>query len=232
MRKLLILAAATLIAAPLVAQTPPKIPAQGGKQTDPDKAVKGGGKLPPEWKARFDQAGTKMDAVGFENTGTGLHITTGPAAIYYPPQAQSGKYRTQATFIQVKPSAHPEAYGLFIGGSNLQAETQKYTYFVINQTGKFLIKRRAGAETPTVMNWTDSPAIHKADASGKMTNALSIDVGQDTVRFLINNTEVAARPIAELDTKGQAGIRINHNLDVIVEALMMSADVAMTRPKN
>src|SRR5437773_10498555 len=124
MRKLLTLAAAILLAAPLVAQTP----AQGGKQTDPDKAVKGGGKLPPEWKARFDQPGMKMDAVGFENTGPGLHITTGPAAIYYPPQEQSGKYRTQATFIQVKPSAHPEAYGLFIGGSDLQAATQKYTY--------------------------------------------------------------------------------------------------------
>ena len=228
MRKLLTLAATILLAAPLVARTP----AQGGTKTDPDKAIKGGGKLPPEWKARFDAPGTKMDAVGFENTGTGLHITTGPAAIYYPPQEQSGKYRTQATFIQVKPSAHPEAYGLFIGGSNLQAETQKYTYFVINQTGKFLIKRRAGAETPTTMNWTDSPAISKPDASGKMTNALTIDVGPDKVRFLINNTEVAAKPIADLDTKGQAGIRINHNLEVIVEAMMVSADVPAVLPKN
>ena len=229
MRKLLTLLAAMLVAAPLIARTP--APGQSGK-TDPDKVVKGGGKLPPEWKARFDQVGTKMDAVGFENTGTGLHITTGPAAIFYPPQAQSGKYRTQATFIQVKPSAHPEAYGLFIGGTDLQAETQKYTYFVINQTGKFLIKRRAGAETPTTMSWTDSPAINKADASGKMSNSLQIDVAADTVRFLINNTEVAARPVAEIDTKGQAGIRINHNLEVIVEAMMVSADVPAVLPKH
>ena len=47
-------------------------------------------------------------------------------------------------FTQMEPAAHPEAYGVFIGGSDLQAANQKYTYFVIRQDGKFLIKRRAG----------------------------------------------------------------------------------------
>lgn len=207
-------------------------PGQAGKPNDPDKVVKGSGTLPPDWKARLDQPTAKMDGVAFENTGTGFHITTGPAGIYYTPQAPTGHYKMQATFTQIKPSAHPEAYGLFIGGSDLQGDNQKYTYFVIRQDGKFLIKRRAGAETPTVLNWTDSPAIKKADASGKMTNALTVEVGQDKVRFLVNNTEVASQPVGQLDTKGLAGLRINHNLDVMVEALMVSADAGAIGPKD
>jgi len=232
MKKLLTLAAAILLAAPFMAQTAAQTPAQGGRQSDPDKNVKGSGTLPPEWKARLDQPGAKLDTVSFENTGTGFHITTGPAGIYYTPRVTGGKYKTQATFIQVKPSAHPEAYGLFIGGSGLEGDDQKYTYFLIRQDGKFLIKRRAGAEMPTVMPWTDNPAINKADATGKMTNALTVDVGQDKVRFLINNTEVASQPLAQVDTKGVTGLRINHNLDVIVEALMLTADAAAGTPKH
>ena len=53
-----------------------------------------------------------------------------------------------------------------------------------------MIKRRAGADTPTVVDWTDSAAIKKADASGKMSNTLAIEVGKDKVRFLVNGTEV------------------------------------------
>jgi hypothetical protein len=200
------------------------------KPADPDKTVKGGGKLPPEWKARFDQPTGTMASVGFENTGIGFHITTGPAGIYYTGRAPVGSYKTQATFTQNKPSTHPEAYGLFIGGTDLDGANQKYTYFLIRQDGKYLIKRRAGSEMPTVVDWTDHPAIRKADASGKMSNALTIDVGKDTVRFLINNTEVSTQPVSQVDTKGLAGIRINHNLDVNVEALMLSADAATIRP--
>ena len=233
MRRILSTVTFVALAAGIVlAQTSTPKTAQAVKPSDPDKAVKGSGKLPPEWKVRFDQPTAKIDAVSFENTGTGFHITSGPAAIYYMPRVTSGKYKTQATFTQVAASAHPEAYGLFIGGSDLDGENQKYTYFVINQTGKFLIKRRAGAETPTLMNWADSTAIKKADASGKMTNALTIDVAADKVHFLINNTVVASQPVAQVDTKGLTGIRVNHNLDVIVEALMLSADAASGSPKH
>jgi hypothetical protein len=227
-RLILAIAAVGVLVLPAVAQTPPT----AGQQHDPDKMAAGGGKLPPEWKARLDSPDAKLDGVKFENTGIGFHITSGPAGIYYSPQAPTGKFQTQATFTQLKPSSHPEAYGLFIGGTDLQGANPKYTYFIIRQDGKFMIKRRAGAQTPAVVDWTDSPAIKKADAAGKMSNALTIDVGQDNVRFLINNTEVSTQPIAQVDTKGSTGLRINHNLDVQVEGLMMSGDAATGRPKD
>ena len=71
----------------------------------------------------------------------------------------SGSYEAHATFTQMQRADHPEAYGLFIGGADLDAAGQKYTYFIVRQDGKYMIKRRASADTPTVVDWTDSAAI-------------------------------------------------------------------------
>ena len=207
MKNLFVVGLAALLTAPLVAQ----------HQSDPDKKVAGGGSLPTGWKARIDDsapiAGVKMTPMG-----SGLHFMTGPAGIYYrPADKAAGPYTATATFTQMEPAAHPEAYGIIIGGSALEGAAQKYTYFVIRQDGKYLIKRRAGADTPTIIDWTDTAAIKKADASGKMTNTLAIDVGKDKVRFLVNGTEVSATEPAQVDTDGVAGLRINHNLNVHVE---------------
>jgi hypothetical protein len=209
-RLVLTLALATFAAALTFAQT--------SHQHDPDKMVLGGGKLPAGWQARLDNSGAKLDAVKFEASGNGFHVTSGPAGIYFrPDEKASGTYETHATFTQLEPAAHPEAYGLIIGGSDLQGDNQKYTYFLIRQDGKFLIKKRDGASTPNVMTWTENAAIKKADSSGKTTNALSVEVGADKVRFLINGTEVASQPRAQIDTNGVSGLRINHNLNVQVE---------------
>jgi hypothetical protein len=140
------------------------------------------------------------------------------AGIYYKPADKaSGAYEARATFTQMEPAAHPEAYGLIIGGADLEGAGQKYTYFLIRQDGKYMIKRRDGANTPTIADWTDHSAIKKADSSGKMSNTLAIDVGKDQVRFLVNGTEVTTADTAKVDAAGIAGLRINHNLNVHVE---------------
>jgi hypothetical protein len=208
MRKLSVFGLAALLTAPLLAQ----------HQSDPDKNVAGGGTLPSGWKGRLDGAAS-LGGVKVMPIGGGIHFMTGPAGIYYKPTDKpSGTYEARATFTQMEPAAHPEAYGLFIGGSDLDGAGQKYTYFLVRQDGKFMVKRRAGDATPTVADWTDNAAIKKADASGKMTNTLAIEVGKEMVRFLVNGTEVTAAAPAKLDTTGIAGLRINHNLNVHVEA--------------
>ena len=156
--------------------------------------------------------------------GGGVHFMTGPAGIYYKPADKgAGAYETHATFTQMEPAAHPEAYGLFIGGANLDAAGQKYTYFIVRQDGKYMIKRRAGADTPTVVDWTDSAAIKKPDSSGKMSNTLAIEVGKDKVRFLVNGTEVTSVDAAKVDTAGTPGLRVNHNLNLHVEGFAVKA---------
>ena len=213
MKKLfLAMAAIGLAAIPLVAQHP----AEHG--ADPDKKMAGPGTLPSGWKGRVDSGDKSLAGVKASQMGGGVHFMTGPAGIYYKPgDSATGAYETHATFTQMEPAAHPEAYGLFIGGTSLDAAGQKYTYFIVRQDGKYMIKRRAGADTPTIVDWTDSAAIKKPDSSGKMSNTLAIEVGKDKVRFLVNGTEVTSIDAAKLDTTGTPGLRVNHNLNLHVE---------------
>ena len=213
MKKHLILmfAAIAVAAMPLVAQ-------DHQHAADPDKKMAGPGTLPSGWKGRLDSGDKTLAGVKAAQMGGGVHFMTGPAGIYYKPSDKpAGAYETHATFTQMEPAAHPEAYGLFIGGANLDAATQKYTYFIVRQDGKYMIKRRNGNDTPTVVDWTDSPAIKKADSSGKMSNTLSIEVGKDQVRFLVNGTELQSIDAAKVDTAGTPGLRVNHNLNLHVE---------------
>lgn len=190
----------------------------GGQGHDPDKMAAGGGSIPAGWSARLDNGSTKAEGVRFMTMGTGVHFMSGPAGIYWKPDMnKSGAYTISATFTQMEPAAHPEAYGVFIGGVDLTGAGQKYTYFLIRQDGRFLIKRRQGANTPTIADWTDSPAVKKTDAGTKGVNTLSIAVAADTVKFSINGTEVKSAPASQVDTSGLAGLRINHNLNVHVE---------------
>ena len=186
---------------------------------DPDHPAAGGGALPAGWSARADRG----DASGASITqmGSGLHVTTGPAVILYrADKAGNGPFHTLATFTQTKPSAHPEGYGLFVGGKSLDGKDQQYTYFLIRQDGSYLIKRRQGENTSDVSKgWVPSPAVKKPDAGGKATNLLEVDHKSDPakVRFLVNGQEVYATDAKAMQTDGDVGLRVNHNLDVHVE---------------
>jgi hypothetical protein len=209
---MLAIVAIAIAAMPLLAQHP----AEHG--ADPDKKMAGPGTLPSGWTGRLDSGDKTLAGVKASQAGGGVHFMTGPAGIYYKAADKAtGAYETHATFTQLGPAAHPEAYGLFIGGAGLDAAGQKYTYFIIRQDGKYMIKRRAGADTPTLVDWTDSAAIKKADSSGKMSNTLSIEVGKDKVRFLVNGTEVTTVDTAKVDLAGTPGLRVNHNLNLQVE---------------
>jgi hypothetical protein len=180
----------------------------------------GGGVLPEGWKSRFDLPNMKLEHVRFLSKGTGYHVTSGPPGIYYnATMTASGEYTVKGTFTQLAEGEHREGYGPFIGGTDLDGAGQRYTYFLVRKDGKYLIKQRDGINTKGVMDWTAHAAIKPFDADKKMTNDLAIVVGPSEVQFLINGTEVARRPRAEVDTNGIVGLRVNHNLDLDVAGL-------------
>lgn len=190
-------------------------------QHDADQPIKGSGKMPDGWKVRFDDTAAKPEQVIVDEKDSTLAFTTGPAGIYYKPGMKAEKdYELTASFSQLKPSAHAEAYGLFIAGQDLDKDTQRYTYFLIRQDGKFLIKSRNGAETKAIVDWTDAPAMREPKGV-KTSNTLQIRAAEDTVRFFVNDKQVHKLTRAQAGGDGIAGVRVNHNLNVQVGKLTL-----------
>lgn len=213
MRRLIAAVAALGLATPLAAQ-----------EQDADAKAAGTGRLPSGWEARLDRANASLSDLSFTAMGDGYHATTGPAAIFWNAEAvAAGEFDARATFTQTKPSRHPEAYGIFVGGSGLDGANQDYVYFLVRQDGKFLVKHRAGEETHTLVPWTEHAAVNKVGGEGKAVNALEVRVRQDGVRLLVNGTEVAkVDRVPYLKTDGIVGLRVNHNLDVHIAAFAVA----------
>ena len=195
-------------------------PAQQGGETDPTQRA-AGGTVPAGWQIRLDDKDATRyttNDVRFVPMGGGFHVTTGPAAIFPGADLPNGPFILEATFNQTKAPSHPEAYGLFFSGKNLDnSDTQEYVYFLVRGNGQFLINHRAGRDVHKIFDWRENAAIKKQDANGQATNQLTIRAGADSVRFLANGQQVAAISRQEITNPGgRAGLRVNHNLDVHV----------------
>lgn len=201
-------------------------PASQGKEADPTRKVEAAAATPAGWTVRLDDKDTaryKVTDTRFESMGTGLHVTSGPAAIYYKGDVKN-LGGVSATFVQMEAPRHPEAYGLFFGGRDLKDPAkQTYVYYIVRGDGQFNISHRAGSEVHRIVPWTASAALNKQDAAGKARNALSVTVGADSVRFLANGKQVHAISRQEItNADGAAGLRVNHNLNVHVDGFAVT----------
>lgn len=179
---------------------------------------------PDGWQARFDRAGsTEADMEMWVDMPPGWHITTGPAGIFWHPDlTASGTFRAEMEVFLFDPAGRREAFGIFFGGGDLQGNAQAYTYFLLRDGGQFIVKRRQGTDTPTLVEWTPHPAVRSYadrgdDASVK--NVLTVEAGAETVRLLVNGQEVTSLPRAELAVDGTVGIWVNHALNLHVSRL-------------
>lgn len=188
---------------------------------DPDvNARQGNAPVPAGWQLRLDRANADRSGVAFSTMGTGLHVTSGPAAIFWSPANNAqNTYTVEASFTQMRAPTHPEAYGLFWGGNNLSEANQEYLYFVIRKDGKYLVRHRAGAETHSLGEWTEHAAIVKEGADGKQSNTLRVEVTESASRLFANGQLIRELPRTGMagSTNGIAGFRVNHNLDVHIE---------------
>ncbi|MHB0948961.1 MAG: hypothetical protein ACYC3Q_00325 [Gemmatimonadaceae bacterium] len=219
------LALATLSVASTACAQQPTPQAKEAKEADPTRTVTAT-TTPAGWTVRLDDKDTtryKVTDTRFETMGTGLHVTSGPAAIYYKDDVKnlSG---VSATFVQMEAPRHAEAYGLFFAGRDLgDPAKQTYVYFIVRGDGQYNISQRAGSEVHRIVPWTPSDAVARQDSAGKARNALSVTVGADSVRFLANGKQVQAISRQEItNADGVAGLRVNHNLNVHVDGFTVT----------
>ena len=184
------------------------------QDNDPDNRV-AGTTLPSGWSARPDR-GT-LENVNFRAMGDGWHFTVGPAAIYWQSGSTAeGNFTIATTMTQTTAPRHPEAYGIFVGGRNLEGDNQAYYYFLVRKDGQFLVRHRGGSQTHPVAGsaWTAHSAVVAADSAGRQTNTMAVTQHNGTLEFRINDQVVWSAPVAVTETNGIYGYRVNHNLDI------------------
>lgn len=183
--------------------------------TEADVAAIGGTGVPNGYVGRTDRPDQQITGAKYAVSGNGWDVTTGPAHILYRSgDSASGSYTVTSTIEQLAAPAHPEAYGVFVGGQNLDGPNQQYLYFLARGTGEIMARVREGDKTRNVLAWQKNAVAPTANASGQASYRLGIQVALDSVRFLVNGQRAGAVAAAGLPTGGTYGLRVNHNLHV------------------
>ncbi len=207
-RALSVVLLAFAFAAPVAAQAPEGVMMRVDRSTNP-------------------QDPDDVPEVTITAVGDGFQVNTGPAVmLWQEDQRASGNYTLSGRFTLLEPSSHRNYYGLVFGGRNLVSENQWYLYFMIAQTGEFVVINRIdNANTNLVVSHTEHSAIQRPDGNGRSVNDLAVRVNGDRIEFVVNGTVVHAteRSGPLLDTNGLYGVRINHVIPgVLVENLSVT----------
>lgn len=194
-------------AAPPAAAIPaPASPAAGSEASPPAGGAPG--VVAGPWRSQ------PADGVRISGEGP-VTVETGPHVVAWPEGAAAlrAPYSLSATLHKRAGRLH-EGYGLVFGGDPLDAPEaeQRYGYFLVRGDGSYLIKRRDGAATQVVRDWTTHPAVRRDESGAGRPNALRVAVLDAETVFYVNDQEVARVPAAELHTAGLPGVRAAHDV--------------------
>jgi hypothetical protein len=199
-------------------------------QDEKDRAVAGGGIKAAGWMGRVDAAsagkGAKISDSKFVQQGADLVLNIGPAAVYWNPKnVAKGDYTVKATIKNLKSNAgHPHSAGIFIGGANLEDETNAtVTYCVAYTNGGALVRQLTGPKATTIFGGNRPanilPAVHPEGPDGA-TNEIMWTVKGGVATCSMNGTVVATVEAGKMpSTDGIYGIRVTHNVDLTVSGL-------------
>jgi hypothetical protein len=206
---------------------------------DTNRPVAGGGITVPGWMGRIDpkelRGGEKLENARLTKDGDALHVTTGPAVVYWNPENTArGDYTVKATFKEARYmnlNTHPHPYGIFIAGNDMGTDRQSYLYCAAYGNGTFIV--RGFGPAPFQMNgrWSSNSAVNRASGSGEpVTQEIALSVKGNKVECAINGTVVATYEKSLLvadgklqSTDGVYGIRFAHNTEAIVTGLTMTS---------
>jgi hypothetical protein len=208
-------------------------------QTETSRAVAGGGISVAGWKGQIDANEAKNGAV-LENAklaqeGDAMHVTTGPALVYWnPANTATGNYTVKATFKEPKYmnlNNHPHPYGIMIAGNDMGTEQQSYLYCAAYGNGNFIV-RGFGPASFQMNGGRGGPAesVNKAAAKGEpVTQEIAVSVKGDKVECAINGAVVGSYDKSALVTAGKLkstdgvyGVRFGHNTEALVTGLTLT----------
>lgn len=203
------------------------------------RAVTDGGIAVEGWTGKIDAneaaQGQTLKNAKLAKDGDALHVTTGPAVVYWnPANTASGNYTVRATFTEpqyMNLNDHPHPYGIVIGGNDLGTDRQRYLYCAAYGNGRFIV-RGFGPE-PFQVNGRRAEAndaVHKAAGQGQpVTQEIAVSVKGDKVECAINGTVVGSYDKAAVvgdgmltSTDGVYGIRFGHNTEALVKGLTVT----------
>jgi hypothetical protein len=198
---------------------------------DADRKVAGGGITAKGWQGRVDagnKQGLTINDSKFAPEGSGFHISTGAAGIYWnPANTTKGDFTVKATFKEPKQTInHPHPYGVFIGGKNLDSDKPSYIYCVAYRDGTYIVRQFTDGQVSTIVRKTPHAAIDKATGpEDDVTQEVGWSVKGQQADCTVNGQVVYSidRSAVKLDsTDGIAGIRLSHNSDVTVPNFTVS----------
>ena len=213
------------------------------RQGDPDRVVPGGGITGAGWKGNVIDAGSlkqgrSINDSKFVASGSTITINAGPNNIYWnTAHVGNGDFTAKATFAEsnhLKHSNHPHPYGLFIGGKDLDTPKATLLYCSAYGNGTFIMRGFAPDATNGIFRLggnrgTANEAIRKAGPDGTVTQDISLSVRGGNITCNINGTDVATYPVTDVvgagklpSTDGIVGLRICHNMDVVVTGLTIT----------
>src|SRR3954471_1583905 len=168
----------------------------GSQETD--RKVENGGISAPGWQGKVDpgaeKAGQTVKDASLSAEGNSLHVTTGPAIIYWnPTNMAKGAYTVSATFNEPKfmgLNDHPHPYGIVMGGNDMGTDKQSFLYCAAYGNGNFIV-RGFGPDAFQLNKREPNDAVHKASGPGQpVTQEIAMQVKGDKVSCVINGTVV------------------------------------------
>jgi len=159
---------------------------------------------------------------GMWEVNSGTHDQNLSHIVYTPLDTATGTYAVRTEMDQIQTAVHPEAFGVFIGGRNLDGPAQKYGYFLLRSDGMYAIKVRDGREARVLVDFTASPHVAKANAAGQANYPITVRVATDSVRLFVGPDPVAAIARGRIPADGIVGLRVNHGLRLTVSPIVIS----------
>ena len=213
--------------------------ARAGSAQDVPRPVAGGGIFVSDWKGQIDaqeaRRGAALNQSKLVQEGAALHVTTGPAVIYWKPtNVASGDYTVKATFREpqyMNLNDHPHPYGIVVAGNDLGTDQQSLLYCATYGNGTVIV-RGFGPQSFQLngRGGERNAAVHKAAGPGQpVEQEIAVSVRGDKITCAVNGSVIGSYDKAAVVTAGKLkstdgvyGIRFAHNAEGLVTGLTLT----------